>query len=95
MAGGIWLSRQIVLPLARAVELADKVAHGQLNNHIDIRGKDEIAALKDKMARVDWRATPPFYYICSAEPVVAFPGSLRESVPDPRVMSCAQGARSF
>ncbi len=45
MAGGIWLSRQIVLPLARAVELADKVAHGQLNNHIDIRGKDEIAAL--------------------------------------------------
>ena len=45
MAGGIWLSRQIVLPLARAVELADKVAHGQLNNTIDIRGKDEIAAL--------------------------------------------------
>ncbi len=45
MAGGIWLSRQIVLPLARAVELADKVAHGQLNNNIDIRGKDEIAAL--------------------------------------------------
>ena len=45
MAGGIWLSRQIVLPLARAVELADKVAHGQLNNIIDIRGKDEIAAL--------------------------------------------------
>ena len=25
MAGGIWLNRQIVLPLARAVELADKV----------------------------------------------------------------------
>jgi methyl-accepting chemotaxis protein len=45
MAGGIWLSRQIVLPLARAVELADKVAHGQLNNTIDIQGKDEIAAL--------------------------------------------------
>ncbi|QTN30350.1 HAMP domain-containing protein [Rhodoferax sp. AJA081-3] len=45
MAGGIWLSRQIVLPLARAVELADQVAHGQLNNNIDVRGKDEIAAL--------------------------------------------------
>nr|WP_315491967.1 methyl-accepting chemotaxis protein [uncultured Rhodoferax sp.] len=45
MAGGIWLSRQIVLPLAGAVELADKVAHGQLNNTIDIQGKDEIAAL--------------------------------------------------
>ena len=45
MAGGIWLSRQIVLPLARAVELADKVAHGQLNNAVEIRGKDEIAAL--------------------------------------------------
>ncbi|MES2581769.1 MAG: methyl-accepting chemotaxis protein [Pseudomonadota bacterium] len=45
MAGGIWLSRQIVLPLARAVELADHVANGQLNNTIEVRGKDEIAAL--------------------------------------------------
>jgi methyl-accepting chemotaxis protein len=45
MAGGIWLSRQIVLPLARAVELAEKVAHGQLNNSIDIHGKDEVSAL--------------------------------------------------
>ena len=45
MAGGIWLSRQIVLPLARAVELADKVAHGVLNNAIEVHGKDEIGAL--------------------------------------------------
>ncbi len=45
MAGGVWLSRQIVLPLARAVELADRVAHGNLNNAFDVNGKDEIAAL--------------------------------------------------
>jgi methyl-accepting chemotaxis protein len=45
MAGGIWLSRQIVLPLARAVELAEHVAHGRLNNAIEVQGNDEIAAL--------------------------------------------------
>ncbi|MES2951651.1 MAG: methyl-accepting chemotaxis protein [Pseudomonadota bacterium] len=45
LTGGIWLSRQIVLPLARAVEMADKVAHGHLNNHIDVHSKDEIGAL--------------------------------------------------
>ncbi len=45
MAGGIWLSRQIVLPLARAIELAEHVAHGRLNNAIEVQGKDEIAAL--------------------------------------------------
>jgi methyl-accepting chemotaxis protein len=45
MAGGIWLSRRIVLPLGEAVQLADKVAHGQLNNRIDVRGQDEIGQL--------------------------------------------------
>ncbi len=45
MAYGVWLSRQIVAPLARAVELADQVAHGRLNNIITFSGKDEIAAL--------------------------------------------------
>jgi methyl-accepting chemotaxis protein len=45
MAGGIWLSRRIVLPLGEAVRLADKVAHGQLNNAITLHGQDEIGHL--------------------------------------------------
>jgi len=45
MAGGIWLSRRIVLPLGEAVQLADKVAHGHLNNAITVQGQDEIGQL--------------------------------------------------
>ncbi len=45
LAYGVWLSRQIVAPLASAVDLADQVAHGRLNNSISVNGKDEIAAL--------------------------------------------------
>jgi len=45
LAGGVWLSRQIVQPLTRAVEFADTVAHGNLNTVIEVRGKDEIGLL--------------------------------------------------
>jgi methyl-accepting chemotaxis protein len=47
MAGGIWLSRQIVQPLQQAVDLADQVAHGNLCSSIAMsaNGKDEVAAL--------------------------------------------------
>jgi methyl-accepting chemotaxis protein len=41
----VWLSRQIVNPLYRAVRLAEQVADGDLSQHIDVRGKDEIADL--------------------------------------------------
>ena len=45
LVGGIWLSRQIVLPLSDAVDLAEKVAHGHLNNHIEVRSQDEVGHL--------------------------------------------------
>jgi methyl-accepting chemotaxis protein len=45
MLSAIWLSKKIVQPLDLAVEVADQVAHGKLNNTIDVSGKDEVAAL--------------------------------------------------
>jgi methyl-accepting chemotaxis protein len=46
LAGGVWLSRQIVQPLTRAVEFADTVAHGSLNTVMEVQGKDEIGLLQ-------------------------------------------------
>ncbi|MEI8158447.1 MAG: methyl-accepting chemotaxis protein [Burkholderiales bacterium] len=45
LAGGVWLSRQIIRPLQQAVALADEVAHGNLNNSIVVSSSDEIGAL--------------------------------------------------
>ncbi|MBC7919048.1 MAG: HAMP domain-containing protein, partial [Rhodoferax sp.] len=45
MGGAVWLSRQIVAPLERAVRLADAVAGGDLTNNIASNGRDEVAAL--------------------------------------------------
>lgn len=45
LAGAVWLSRQIVAPLERAVRLANSVADGDLTNHITSNGQDEVAAL--------------------------------------------------
>ena len=45
MVGAVWLSREIVAPLERAVRLADSVAGGDLTNHIASNGHDEVAAL--------------------------------------------------
>lgn len=43
--GGFWLTRQIVKPLQKAVQVADQVSHGDLTASIDARGSDEIADL--------------------------------------------------
>ena len=45
LVGGVWLSRQIIHPLQQAVAMAERVAHGQLNNPIVVNGSDEIGAL--------------------------------------------------
>ena len=45
MAGAVWLSRQITRPLSLAVDIADKVAQGDLDNTINVSGNDEIGAL--------------------------------------------------
>jgi methyl-accepting chemotaxis protein len=49
MIGGVWLSRQITAPLAVAVGLADQVAHGNLNNTIEVTGQDEVADLMQSL----------------------------------------------
>jgi methyl-accepting chemotaxis protein len=43
--GSFWLSQQIVRPLVDAVGLAQRVAQGDLRNHIDVTGNDELADL--------------------------------------------------
>jgi methyl-accepting chemotaxis protein len=45
MAGAVWLSRQIVAPLRRAVTVADAVAHGDLSQPIAVSGNDEVTDL--------------------------------------------------
>ena len=45
IAASVWLSRQITAALQKAVQLADRVAHGDLSTRADTRGSDEIAHL--------------------------------------------------
>jgi methyl-accepting chemotaxis protein len=45
LAGSVWLSRQIVAALQQALQLAERVAQGDLSSQVDSQGKDEIAAL--------------------------------------------------
>ncbi|MDD5298022.1 MAG: methyl-accepting chemotaxis protein [Rhodocyclaceae bacterium] len=42
---GTYVVRLITRPMARAVEVADAVAADKLDNHIEVEGKDEVAAL--------------------------------------------------
>ena len=42
---GLWVTRQITGPLADAVRVADSVASGNLDNAMDLSGKDEPAEL--------------------------------------------------
>ncbi|MGK3114708.1 methyl-accepting chemotaxis protein [Candidatus Pantoea formicae] len=42
---GFMLTRSIVRPLNEAVEIAEKVAAGDLSSHIEVSGKDETAVL--------------------------------------------------
>ncbi len=45
LVGSVWLSRQITAALHKAVQLADRVAHGDLSTRADTRGSDEVADL--------------------------------------------------
>ncbi|WP_374438358.1 methyl-accepting chemotaxis protein [Inhella sp.] len=42
---GWWITRSITQPVSTAVELAEKVAAGDLRSEIEVRGRDEIAQL--------------------------------------------------
>jgi methyl-accepting chemotaxis protein len=48
--GSVWLSRQIVTALHQAVDLADKVARGDLSSSTAVQGSDEIADLLRSLA---------------------------------------------
>ena len=45
LVASVWMSQRIVSHLRRAVEVAERVAQGDLSNTIDFEGRDEIAAL--------------------------------------------------
>lgn len=49
MFGAVWLSRQITRPISKAVDLAERVAHGHLNNRIEVQGRDETAQLMQSL----------------------------------------------
>jgi methyl-accepting chemotaxis protein len=49
LAGAIWMSRQITGPLNGAVEIADRVAHGDLSNTIETTRRDEVGNLLDSL----------------------------------------------
>lgn len=52
IAISVWLSRQIVHPLHRAVLLAEQVASGDLSHHFVVNGKDEIGDLLHSLQRM-------------------------------------------
>lgn len=51
---GYWITRSITSPIQQSLEVAESIAKGNLNMHIDIEGKDETAkllrSLKDMQA---------------------------------------------
>jgi len=49
---GMWVTRQITGPLGKAVDLADAVAAGNLDNSIDVSGNDETAHLMSALSRM-------------------------------------------
>ncbi|MDP3539363.1 MAG: methyl-accepting chemotaxis protein [Azonexus sp.] len=49
---GLWVTRQITRPLQEAMEVADSVASGNLENRIDLSGKDEPAHLMQALEKM-------------------------------------------
>lgn len=49
---GLWVTRKITGPLDEAVGVADAVAAGNLENSIDVSGKDETAHLMSALSRM-------------------------------------------
>ena len=52
IAAAVWLIRSITAPLARAVEVADRVAGGDLTVHIDVDSRDETGQLLSALQRM-------------------------------------------
>ena len=45
IAGGLWLSRQIVHSLEQAVQISKRIAQGELNNSVQAHDQDEVGTL--------------------------------------------------
>ena len=52
IAAAVWLIRSITAPLARAVEVADRVSAGDLTVHIDVDSRDETGQLLGALQRM-------------------------------------------
>jgi methyl-accepting chemotaxis protein len=52
LPAGVWVTRQITGPLREAVDVADAVAAGNLDNTIDVSGHDEPAQLMSALSRM-------------------------------------------
>ena len=52
IAAAVWLIRSITAPLARAVEVADRVSGGDLTVHIDVDSRDETGQLLSALQRM-------------------------------------------
>ncbi|TXH96669.1 MAG: methyl-accepting chemotaxis protein [Rheinheimera sp.] len=70
-AASVMLSRSIVLPVRRALHLAQKVAGGDLTQSIDIRGKDEMAELADSMRTMQQNLRDTIRHIAASSQTLA------------------------
>lgn len=52
IAAAVWIIRSIQRPLQSAVEVADKVAEGDLTSHIQVHSKDELGMLLASLQRM-------------------------------------------
>ena len=52
IAAAVWLIRSITAPLARAVEVADRVSGGDLTAHINVDSRDETGQLLSALQRM-------------------------------------------
>ncbi|MBH9576141.1 methyl-accepting chemotaxis protein [Inhella proteolytica] len=50
---GWWITRSITQPVSSAVDLAEKVAAGDLRTEIDVRGRDEVAQLLRSLGQMN------------------------------------------
>ncbi len=71
VAGGLWLSRQITQPLARAAQVADQVAHGELGNTIEVTHQDEIGDLLRSLQHMQTKLAQVIIHVRQGSETVA------------------------
>lgn len=66
VSASVLLSRSIVIPVRRAVRLAEKVAGGDLTQPIDVNGKDEISELAKSLQTMQHNLRDTIRHIASS-----------------------------